>query len=434
MREWTQPMKSTIAGAVAMLLTSNAFAASVPDVADRYMKLVLAIGVHDASYVDAYYGPPALQKEAAENKKSLVAIREEVDAALKDLSTQRPSDADEALRVEFLNKQLSSMLARIDMLNGKTFSFDEETARMYDAVSPHHGRAYYMTLVAEIDKLLPGEGPVTERLKAFRSRFAIPRTKLKPVFDAAIKACRERSAKYITLPANESFVLEFVSNKPWSGYNWYKGNAQSLIQINTEFPIYIDRAVDLGCHEGYPGHHAYNALLEQSLVEGKGWNEFTVYPLYSPMSLIAEGSANYGIEMAFSDEERLAFEKDVLFPLAGIDPALAPRYAQLRKVLAKLSYADNDAAMHYLEGKWSRAQTMDWLVNVQLYPPEKAGQRIQFYDANRGYVINYNLGADLVKKYVERHVTSKDPATAKAQKWAAFKQLLSSPRLASGLR
>ena len=134
------------------------------------------------------------------------------------------------------------------------------------------------------------------------------------------------------MPANESFVLEFVTNKPWSGYNWYKGNAQSLIQINTEFPIYIDRAVDLGCHEGYPGHHAYNALLEKKLVKDKGWTEFSVYPLYSPMSLIAEGSANYGIEMAFTEAERLAFERDVLFPMAGLDPKLAKKYADLRKL------------------------------------------------------------------------------------------------------
>jgi hypothetical protein len=71
---------------------------------------------------------------------------------------------------------------------------------------------------------------------------------------------------------------------------------------------------------------------------------------------------------------------------------------------------------------------------VGLYPPEKSAQRVSFYDANRGYVINYNLGQDLVKAYVERHATAADPAAARVQRWEAFKQLLSSPRLASGLR
>ncbi|MNY68838.1 hypothetical protein D3C86_2066670 [compost metagenome] len=73
-------------------------------------------------------------------------------------------------------------------------------------------------------------------------------------------------------------------------------------------------------------------------------------------------------------------------------------------------------------------------MNVLLYPPEKAEQRIRFYDANRGYVINYTVGADLVGDYVKRHATSADPETARAQRWAAFRQLLSSPRLAGSLR
>jgi hypothetical protein len=427
-------MKKYLVAAAAMAFAGSALAATVQDVADRYTRLVLAIGVHDKSYVDAYYGPAQLQDDVTKAAQGLPAIRADVALALKDLAPRRAASADDKLRIVFLRKQLESMLTRIDMLSGKKFSFDQETAALYDAVSPHHDRAYYMKIVGQIDKLLPGSGTVSQRLVAFRTKFAIPKDKLQPVFDAAIKACRERSAKYITLPANESFVLEFVSNKPWSGYNWYKGNAQSLIQINTEFPIYVDRAVDLGCHEGYPGHHAYNALLEKALVQDKKWTEFSVYPLYSPMSLIAEGSANYGIDMAFSEAERLAFEKDVLFPIAGIDPALAAPYASLRKLTAKLSYADNDAAMHYLEGGWSKEQTVEWLTNVQLYPPEKAAQRVSFYDANRGYVINYNLGADLVKAWVQRQVTSRDPEKARAQRWAAFKQLLSSPRLASGLR
>jgi hypothetical protein len=57
------------------------------------------------------------------------------------------------------------------------------------------------------------------------------------------------------LPAEESFTLEYVTNQPWSGYNWYKGHYTSLIQINTDLPVAISRALDLACHEGYPGHH-----------------------------------------------------------------------------------------------------------------------------------------------------------------------------------
>ena len=429
-----QQVNKLVLGGLAMLMAGSALAASVQDVAERYRKLALAIGQHDSSYVDAYYGPPELAQQAAKNKQSLASIKTGLAAAQRDIARQKAGNADEALRIEFLSKQLKSMQARVEMLEGRKFTFDEETSLLYDAVTPHHDRAYYMALVAQVDKLLPGAEPLPERLKAFRARFVIPKDKLNTVFDAAIAACRERTEAFMTLPQNESFVMEFVSNKPWSGYNWYQGNAHSLIQINTEFPIYIDRAVDLGCHEGYPGHHVYNALLEQSLVRQRNWVEFSVYPLFSPMSLIAEGSANYGIEMAFPDEERLAFEQKVLYPLAGLDPALAPQYAQLLKLLGKLSYSDNDAAQAYLEGKWTREQTIEWLVNVSLYPPEKSAQRLSFYDANRGYVINYNLGKDMVKAWTEKHATATDPAAARKQRWEAFKSLLSSPRLPSGLR
>ena len=58
----------------------------------------------------------------------------------------------------------------------------------------------------------------------------------------------------------------------------------------------------------------------------RGWVEFTVYPLFSPQSLIAEGTANFGIEVAFPGDERVAFEREVLFPLAGLDPARADDY------------------------------------------------------------------------------------------------------------
>lgn len=394
---------------------------SLADVAERYVKLVLAMGQHDASYVDAYYGPPAWQQEASEQPQGLSDIQDAAHEALALLVD------DASLRALNLRKQLQAVLAKADMLQGSRLDFDTQSARLYDAVSPRHSRAYYEELVAQIDALLPGDGTVSERVNALRAQLIIPADKLHAVMEAAIRAGRERTLQHIALPEGEDFVLEFVSDKPWSGYNWYKGNYQSVIQINTDLPVYIDRAVDLGCHEAYPGHHVYNVLIERDLVRGKGWMEYCIYPLYSPQSLIAEGTANYGIELSFTDEERLAFEQQVLYPLAGLDPALAPRYAQLNQLLAKLGYADNDIARQYLEGGLSREEALEWLVNVRLYPAEKSAQRLQFYDAMGAYVINYNLGQDMAQAYVERQ------GSTRAAHWAAFRDLMSSPRVPSAL-
>ncbi|MGK5023631.1 hypothetical protein [Janthinobacterium sp. RB2R34] len=401
--------------------------ASLSDIAERYVHLVLAIGQHDPSYVDAYYGPPAWQ-DAAANPLSLPQISRDIAAVLAQLDGGEVSaDEETRLRATNLRTQLLSMQARVALLGGATLGFDEESALLYDAVSPHHTRAWYEAIVAQVAGLLPGSGTVSERVQQFRQQFVIAPERLQAVMQAAIAAGRERTLRRIALPPEEDFVLEFVTDKSWSGYNWYKGNYQSVIQINTDLPIYIDRAVDLGCHEAYPGHHVYNVLLERDLVRGKGWMEYCVYPLFSPQSLIAEGTANHGIELCFTDDERLAFEQQVLFPLAGLDPALAPRYLELNRLLAKLAYADNDIARQYLEGKLDKEEAVEWLVNVRLYPAEKAPQRLQFYDEMKAYVINYNLGQDMAKAWVERQGTTRE------QHWAAFRQLMSSPRTPAGL-
>lgn len=401
---------------------------TLSNIAERYVRLVLAIGQHDSSYVDAYYGPPAWQHEAAAAQLSLQQIGQDIMEVLAQLAGAEVGTGQEMqLRAANLRTQLLAMQAKVAMLGGLKLPFDEESARLYDAVSPHHTRAWYEAIVAQVAHLLPGEGPASTRLQQFRQQFVIPPARLQAVMQAAIEAGRERTLQHIDLPPEEDFVLEFVTDKPWSGYNWYKGNYQSVIQINTDLPIYIDRAVDLGCHEAYPGHHVYNVLLERDLVRGKGWMEYCVYPLYSPQSLIAEGTANYGIELSFTDEERLAFEQQVLFPLAGLDPALAPRYLAVNRLLARLAYADNDIARQYLDGSLSRDEALEWLVNVRLYPAEKAAQRLQFYDAMGAYVINYNLGQDMAGEWVERQ------GATRAQHWAAFRELMSSPRTPTAL-
>jgi len=402
-----------------------------------YMRLTLAMGVHDSSYVDAYYGPAELQAEATRTPQSLAQLKSKAQAMQAALGKLPVPDAGslEALRLEYLKKQTVAMLGRINVLQGKKLSFDEESAVLYDTVAPHHDRAHFEAIIKQMDALLPGPGTTVERVNAFRSKFVIPRDKLKVVFDAAIQGCREQTLKHITLPEGEDFKLEFVTDKPWSGYNWYKGNYHSVIQVNVELPIYIERAIDLGCHEGYPGHHVYNVLLEKNLVNDRKWLEYSVYPLFSPQSLIAEGSANYGVELAFPEARRKAFQRDVLYPLAGIDPTGMEKYDALLKLTSQLSYAGNEAARAYLDGKMTREQAIDWLVNVELYPSEKAPQRTKFFDTYRSYVINYNVGKDLVKDYVEASSLAATSEPARDElRWRAFEQLLSTPRLPSNLR
>jgi hypothetical protein len=407
-------------------------------IAEQYVKLVLALGAHDKDYVDAYYGPPEWRQEAEAAKRPLADVRAAALALLEELTRSvTPAAGDGGnddmvrLRHQYLVRQLQSLVSRTEMLSGKKMSFDEESQALYDSVAPTHAEPYFKNLTREIDAALPGTGPLVTRYGAFRDQFNIPKDKVDAVFKAAIAECRRRTLQNVALPAGETFTVEYVTGKSWSAYNWYQGNYKSLIQVNVEQPITIDRAIDLACHEGYPGHHVYNVLLEKNLVRDRGWKEFTVYPLFSPQSLIAEGTANYGIEVAFPGDERTIFERDVLFPLAGLDPRKAAEYHRVQQLAARLSYAGNEAARLYLEGRTDAAGATAWLEAYGLSAAAKAQQRIRFFDQYRSYVINYNLGQDLVRAYIEsRGGTPRNPG----KRWEEFKALLASPRLPGGLR
>ena len=402
-------------------------------VAESYVKLVLAVGQHDPDYVDAYYGPPAWKEEVDARKRPLADLRTEAAGLIEELRAHPVSSPDEMVRLrhQYLSRQLESMVARIDMLSGKRLSFDEESKALYDAVAPHYGAEHFQEILDQLERLVSGDGPLPERIERFRQGFVIPREKLGTVFQAAIDECRRRTLEHMELPPGESFQVEYVTDKPWSGYNWYKGNYHSLIQVNTDLPIFIERAIDLACHEGYPGHHVYNALLEKNLVKDRNWPELSVYALFSPQSLIAEGTANFGIEVAFPGPERVRFEREKLFPLAGLDASQAARYYEVQALTQKLSYAGNEAARRYLDGEFTRQQAADWIVRYNLYSPERAEQRTRFMDRYRSYVINYNYGQDLVREYIERRGgTEANPE----KRWEELLTLLGSPRLPSGLR
>jgi hypothetical protein len=400
--------------------------------AEQYVRLVLSLGLHDADYVDAFYGPAQWQAAIAAEHPSLPDITVRAQALLESLRGVSPAgqDAMSVLRLQYLMRQVSALISRAQQLQGAHYAFDEEALALYDVTPPTYQEEHFARVVEEIGGLLPGSGTVQERFEEFKHDFVIPPDRVGRVFDAAIDEGRSRSAAHLTLPPGETFSVEFVTGKPWSGYNWYKGNATSVIQVNVDFPITIDRAVDLACHEGYPGHHVYNSMLERELAQARGWKEFTVYALFSPQSLIAEGTANFGIEMAFPGQERVAFERDVVFPLAGIDPGHAGYYYRVHALVQRLAYAGNEAARRYLEGSITRTEAAGWLEQYALMSPDRAMQRTHFFDKYRSYVINYNLGQDLVQRSIERQGgTPGNPE----RRWKLFAALLSSPRIPSAL-
>lgn len=410
---------------------TNSKKEAIDALAEKYVKLVLAIGPYNSSFVDAYFGPEAWKPGTppADSLPSadFIAQADQLLTECTQLSSGKLSE-DERYRLTWLHKQLTAVKTKVETMAGKSLDFDQEAALLYDAAPPTYTAAHFDSLLHALDTTIPGAGSLSERYAAYATQFIIPQTKLDTVFNVAISEARKRTNQCFQLPQDENFILEYVSDKAWSGYNYYQGNGQSKIQLNTDFPVSIERVIDLACHEGYPGHHVFMTLLDLNLYQKNGWVEFSVYPLFSPLSLISEGSANYGIEVAFPGAERVAYEKEVLFPLAGIDSSEATRFYAIQDLRAKLNYADNEAARNYLNGTFTREEAAAWLEKYQLVPLDKALQRTRFYDEYRSYVINYNLGKDLVA----RRMTSLGGTTDQPDKrWSLFKTLLSRPPVPS---
>jgi len=395
-------------------------------IARDYVALILELGEREPGYVDAYYGPPEWLAAAKANPRTTPQLIQAAAVLTRRLDAvpDRGLDAMSQQRKKYLLAHVSAAAARLRMLSGETMSFADEAEALFGIRPETPPLTAYDATLAELDRLVPGEGPLGDRVAAFRARYVIPKDRLDAVFRAAIAECRARTARHIALPAHERFTMGFVNNKPWSGYNYYQGDANSLIEINTDLPIYIDRAVDLGCHEGYPGHHVYNALLEQTFVKERGWVEMSVYPLYSPMSLIAEGSANYGIDLAFPGHERTAFETRVLYPLAGLDPAMAEDGAHLLALTDRLKRAEYTIASDFLAGRIDRETALDQLQKYSLSDRARARQRLSFIETYRSYIINYGLGRDMVRAWVERQ--GPDP-------WVGMETLLASQTLPTDL-
>lgn len=399
---------------------------TIDHIAEQYVKLSLKIGQHSEYYVDAYYGPNQWLPET--NKTDLNMLYD--DACQLVLAIDKIVENTQSHRAQYLSIHIKSCVAYINQLLGNNLKFIDECKALYDVCPPLFDTQYFDSVLKQLDSLVPGIGDLNVRMNDYRQDFIIPVEKLDSVFDAAIDEARKRTLKFIDIPTNENFDVELVNDQVWSAYNWYKGDSYSLIQLNTDHPIFIDRVIDLAAHEGYPGHHIFNALIEKNLVNERGWIEYSIYNLFSPSSLLAEGSANYGIEVVFPEPERLEFEQNVLFPLAGIEPEKAKLYYKIQAVLHQLSYVDNMVAQKYLDKEVNSEEAVVLLMKYALSSEQRSRQRLKFIEFNRSYVINYNYGQDLVKDYLAGQVQN----ASHEELWRVFSNLLSEPRTGSMMK
>ncbi|WP_074655632.1 hypothetical protein [Terriglobus roseus] len=349
------------------------------------------------------------------------------------IADRTPVDKGLVERGALLEAQLVAIERRVEMLQGQRFPFDDEarflfaTTRLTDRSVAERSRAR-----SSIESLLPPERRAThqsssERYAAYDSGFAVPAERLQPVMVAALAACRERTAAHVSLPANESIELAFVRNRPWSAFSRYLGSAHSLIQVNLDFPLTVDEALELACHEGYPGHHVFNTLHEAAFVQQKRWMEASVQPTFSPESFLSEAAAAYAPRMVLSDAERAYVERVILFPLAGLPASKADLYVKISTLVRSLKSAEPSIAQRYVDGdlEFVRAGSALGAEAFMAHPDAT----LLYLNEYRSYMLAYTDGEERVSRWVDGGAESGGAARTRSleDRWSRYRELAITP-------
>jgi hypothetical protein len=200
------------------------------------------------------------------------------------------------------------------------------------------------------------------------------------------------------LPADERVELVFGHGSRWDGFARYLGNHRTRVEINLDAELDVTRALRLACHEGYPGHHAQNVLIDDDLVKKRGWLEFALVPSFGEYLFVTEGAAEVGADLAFPSTKRVDLYRTILLPAAGLAPTEAERLVNVEDRIAALEPVIADVTRAYLENRISQAAAIDRLRDEALTPEPEA--LLAFVERRRARSLAYTLGREAVRKKI----------------------------------
>jgi hypothetical protein len=365
---------------------------------ERFVRLALAIDEHLPGYVDAYFGPEEWQVQAKQDGKLPFSdLAEQTDQLATDVSQANDMSLQ---RRDYLARHLMAMQMSLRLISGEKVSLADEVEAMYDVRPDWKDEANFEEAHALLNQVLPPGGSLKERTLAWERSLEIPVEKVKEFLPTIIRKLRKCTEQKLSLPEGENFTVEFVSNQPWSAYNWYLGNFGSRIDLNTDLPAHIHFLPALIAHEGYPGHHTDLVIKEKVLVQGSKYYEFTVNLINAPSAVMAEGIATTALETILSDDELAEWFREELLPDAGlahIDPKRILAVSQAGKKMKGL--AGNAAFMLHDHHK-SEQEISQYLQRYGLSTEKEASQTIRFISnpLYRSYIFTYHVGYDLLEK------------------------------------
>lgn len=365
----------------------------------RYIELGLRLGRLLDGLVDAYYGPPEL-KQRIDNEPAPDPAKLAVEARglLADLDA---GDGDvDAHRRKWIRGQSRGLLVTARRFAGETIGFLDEVEECYgvrptrvedDEIAAAHRR---------IDAVLPGGGPLGERLIAWREAQAVPVEQLQPAIHSLSDDFRDRTMRLFGLPEGERVDFDLVQNEPWSGFNYYLGDLHSRVVINTDLPVLSTSLGHLVAHEAYPGHHTEHSRKEVGLVRRRGHAEETIFLVGTPQCLLAEGLADLGLEVIVP-ERRHETVAEHLRPL-GIpyDAEIASAVAEAGELLGN-AVRGNVALRLHVDGA-SEDDAVAYAERWGLLPRNRAQKVVQFQTDPtwRAYIFCYIDGLRLCRRYV----------------------------------
>ncbi|MDB5689852.1 MAG: hypothetical protein JWL91_1728 [Sphingomonas bacterium] len=367
-----------------------------------FVGLALQMGRIDPEEVDGYSGPPELRPAATDPVPSLAALRRD----LASLATQLAEEDSTSRRATRLSGRIANLIALIDVKSAPhPLPFDEEARRLYGIDAAAADGLAKRQAIARLETLLPGPGSLAVRVAAFRDHYAVPEAVREAMFARTLAECRRRTLAHWPMPAAERLAIVWTSDVQ-SAWHRYDGGFRSTLRINPRAVGFVGSMIDLACHEGYPGHHAQFVLQDQAAGAGGLPIEERVVLLRSADSMFREGAASYGVDLAFPAADRIAFERDVLFPLAGFPPAEAARFAEVRALIDALSAATVPILRDYRDGRIDGEAAVAALDRDALVSSPRP--LLGFVDALGPYVLGYTVARDWVRTSVERRAAGGD--------------------------
>jgi hypothetical protein len=363
----------------------------------EYVRLGLRFDRLESGFVDAYTGDPRLRAEVADEPAPTPSgLRNQARALLRELdAADLPAD-----RTEYLRGQLTGLECSARKMSGEPVGFVDEVAAYFQVDVVLGDPAEYAAAHAALGALLPGEGTLAERYAAHRRREECPPDRLESAVHALSSALRDRVRGQYGLPEVETVQYEVVTDKPWSGFNYYEGDYRSRVAINADLPHRLSQLPHLVAHESYPGHHTEHCRKERGLVERADRTEHTVFLVNTPECLMAEGLADLGVQASIG-EGWGPWAADILGDLGlRLDGDLAERVAA---AAAPLNRVRQDAAVLLHDRGADVEDVIAYLLRWSLVSAERAAQQVRFltHPLWRAYISTYVEGFDLLSRWLD---------------------------------